>query len=69
MHLDKPVVVGRSAVNDEEEKVVVVVDLGALVKVLRVLDRERMEPEDVAQDIEVALRRPVEVEPEEVAAR
>ena len=56
MHLDEPVVVGRGAVDDEEDEVVVVVDLGALPEVLGVLDRERMELEDVAEDLEVAQR-------------
>ena len=42
---------------------------GALVELLRVLDRERVEPEDVAQDLEVVLARALEVEPEEAAAR
>ena len=32
---------------------------------LRVLDRKRVEPEDLAQDREIVLTRPVEVEPEE----
>ncbi len=36
---------------------------------LGVLDRERMELEDVAQDLEVAGLGPVEVEPEELPAR
>ena len=50
MHLDQPVVVGRGAVDDDEDEVVVFVELGALVEVLRVLDGERMELEDVAED-------------------
>ena len=50
MHLDEPVLVGRGAVDDEEHVVVVVVDLRPLAEVLGVLDRERVELEDVAQD-------------------
>ena len=53
VHLDQPVVVRRRAVHDEEDEVVVVIELGPLAELLRVLDRERMEPEDVAQDLEV----------------
>ena len=53
MHLDQPVVVGDGAVDDEEDEVVVVVDLRALAEVLRVLDRQRVELEDVAEDLEV----------------
>ena len=69
MHLDQPVVVGGGAVDDDEDEVVVVVDLRPLAEVLRVLDRQRVEPEDVAEDLEVARLRLVEVEPEEAAAR
>jgi hypothetical protein len=36
--------------------------------VLGVLDRERVEPEDLAQDLEVVRVRLVEVEPEEASA-
>jgi hypothetical protein len=43
--------------------VVVVLDLRPLVEMLRVLDRERVEPEDLAQDFEVVRVRLVEVEP------
>jgi hypothetical protein len=47
--------------------VVVLVDLGALAEVLGVLDRERVELEDVAEDREVRVVGLVEVEPEEPA--
>src|SRR5690348_214631 len=67
MHLDQPVAVGRSAVDDQEDEAVVVLDLRALLEMLRVLDREWMKPEGVAQDLEVVRPRPIEVEPEEVA--
>jgi hypothetical protein len=59
----------RGAVNDEEDEVVVIIDLRPLVEVLGVLDRERVEPEDLAQDREIVLVRFVEVEPEEATAR
>jgi hypothetical protein len=36
--------------------------------VLGILDREWVELEDIAQDLEIARVRPVEVKPEEVAA-
>ena len=48
MHLDQAVVVRVGAVDDEEDEVVVLVELGALPEVLGVLDRQRMEAEDVA---------------------
>ena len=67
MHLDQAVVVRRGAVDDDEDEVVVVVDLRALAEVLGVLDRERVELEDVAEDLEVARVGLVEVEPEEAA--
>jgi len=38
MHLDEPVVVWCSAVDDDKEEVVVLVNLGALVELLRVFD-------------------------------
>ena len=69
VHLDEPVVVGDGAVDDEEDEVVVVVDLRALAEVLGVLDRERVELEDVAEDLEVVAVGLVEVEPEELPAR
>jgi hypothetical protein len=69
VHLDEPIVVGRGSVDDDEDEVVVVVELRPLVELLRILDREWVEFEDVAQDLEVVLARPIEVEPEEAAAR
>ena len=53
VHLDETVVVGNCAVDDEEDVVVVVVDLGALSELLGVLDGERVELEDVAEDLVV----------------
>jgi hypothetical protein len=37
VHLDQLVLVGNGAVDDEEDVIVVVVDLGALAELLRVL--------------------------------
>ena len=65
VHLDQPVLVGDGAVDHEEDEVVVLVDLRALAEVLGVLDGERVELEDVAEDLEVVAVGPVEVEPEE----
>ena len=65
MHLDEAVLVGDGAVDDEEDVVAVVVDLRALAEVLGVLDRERVELEDVAEDLEVLRVGLVEIEPEE----
>ena len=67
VHLDEPVLVGRGAVEDEESEVVIAVDLGALPEMLRILDRERMELEDVPENLEVRSVGLVEVEPEEAA--
>ena len=69
VHLDELVLVGRRAEEDEKGEVVVVVDLRPLAEVLGVLDRERMELEELAEDREVVGGRTVEVEPEEAAAR
>ena len=68
MHLDQPVVVGAGAVDDDEDEVVIAVDFGSLVKLLRVLDGERVELEDVPEDLEIVCSRLVEVEPEELVA-
>jgi hypothetical protein len=43
MHLDQPVLIGDGAINDQEDKLVVVVELGPLAKVLRILESKRME--------------------------
>jgi hypothetical protein len=68
MHLDQPVVVGAGAVDDDEDEVVIAVDFRSLVELLRVFERERVELEDLAQDVEVVCSRMSEVEPEEAAA-
>jgi hypothetical protein len=69
MHLDEPVVVWCGAIDDDQDEVVVVVELGPLVEVLGVFDRERMKLEHVAEDLKVPLAWLIEVEPEKVAAR
>src|SRR5207237_10352999 len=53
--------------DDEEREVVVAVDLRPLPELLGVLDGERMEGEDLAEEHEVVGVRAVEVEPEELA--
>ena len=67
VHLDEPVGVRDGAVDDDEDEVVVVVELGTLAELLGVLDRERVELEDLAQDREVVLIGPVDIDPEERA--
>jgi hypothetical protein len=67
VQLDDPVVVRCSAIVDDEDEVVVIVELGPLVEVLGVLDRERMEFEHIAEDLKVLVARLIEVEPEEAA--
>ena len=69
VHLDEPVLVGRSTVDDDEGEVVVVVDLRPLAEMLRILDREGVEREHVAQDVEVLRSGLREVEPEELLPR
>src|SRR5205823_11096997 len=69
VHLDQPVPVRRGSIDDDEDEVLVVVDLWPLVEVLGVLDGERMELEDVAQELEIGSLRPVEVNPEELSGR
>ncbi len=69
VQLDEPILVRRrsDAVEDEEVEVVVRLDLRALPEVLGVLDGQRVEPEHLAQELEIGRGRAVEVEPEEVA--
>src|SRR6185503_3205218 len=71
VHLDEPVDVGRRRrpVDDEEDEVIVLLELRALAELLRVLERERMEVENVPQHREVFRLGALEVEPEELAAR
>ena len=68
MHLDQPVVVGAGAVDDDEDEVVIAVDFRSLVELLGIFEREGMELEDLAQDVEVVCSRVAKVEPEEAAA-
>ncbi len=67
MHLDEIVLVVGGAVDDDEDVVVVLVELRPLAEVLRVLDRERVKPEHVAEERHVSFLGAVEVEPEEGA--
>ena len=55
VHLDEAVVVRRRRrpVDDEEDEVVVLLELRALAELLRVLERERVEAEDVAEEREI----------------
>jgi hypothetical protein len=68
VHLDQAVIVGNSAVDDDEYEVVVLVELCSLLEFFGVLDGERVELEDVAEDCVVVLVWLVEVEPEEPVA-
>ena len=71
VHLDEAVRVGRGRgpVDDEEDEVVVLLQLRPLAELLGVLERERVEAEDVAQELEVVRLGVLEVEPEEISAR
>jgi hypothetical protein len=69
VHLDEPVRVRRRPVHDHEDEVVVVVDLGALMELLRGVQRQRVEPERFREDRVVGGAWPVQVEPEEAASR
>jgi hypothetical protein len=53
VHLDQPVLVRDGAVDNQEDEVVVVIELRPLAEVLRILEGERMELEDIAQYGEV----------------
>jgi hypothetical protein len=68
MHLDQPVAVVSRPVDDDEDEVVVTLELCPLIGVLGVLDGKRMKLEDLAQDLEIARIRLIEVEPEETTA-
>ena len=67
MDLDEAVVVAliRRSEDDQEDVTVVVVDLGPLAELPGVLERERVEAELLAQDLEVARHGLLDVEPEE----
>jgi hypothetical protein len=58
VHLDQLILVGHGAIDDQEDEVVVFLELRPLAEVLRVLEGERMELEDIAQDGKVFLTRP-----------
>ena len=68
VHFDEAVVVGDGSVDHDENEVVIFVELGALRELLRVLDGERMELEDVAENRVVGLVRLIDVDPEEGVA-
>ena len=67
MHLDEPVRVLVGAIGHEQDEAVERIELGALPEVGGVLHGERMEGEDVGEHLQVAGRRLVQVEPEELA--
>ena len=54
---------------DEQHRVRVVVDLRALAELARVLERERMQPEQRARGLQRVRRRLLEIEPEELVVR
>ena len=64
--LDEVVGVRRGTVDDEEDEVVVLVGLRSLAEVDGVLDRERMEAEDLADELQLLRVDAVEIEPEEL---
>jgi len=69
MDLDqaKPVFPVR-AVEDHEDVVLEVVELRPLAELLRVLDGERVDPEQLGDQLDVLMARRDEVEPEELVA-
>jgi hypothetical protein len=71
VHFDEPVGVGRrrGAVDDQEDEVSVLLQLRPLTELLGILERQRVETEDVAQEGEVVLVRAFDVQPEEVSTR
>ena len=68
VHFDEPVGVGvvRGAEHRQEDVVAVVVELRALAESPRVLERQRMEPELLAENLEVGVVGVEHVEPEEL---
>ena len=66
MDLDEVVLVRRGAVDDEEDEVVVLVGLRSLAEVDGVLDRKRMEAEDLADEPQLLRLDAVEIEPEKL---
>ena len=71
VQLDEPVgvLVARRPEHDEEDVPFVVVDLRPLAEPPRVLERQRVEAELLAQDLEVVRLRRLDVQPEEAAPR
>jgi hypothetical protein len=69
MHFDESVVVRCGAIDDDEDEVVVLVELGSLIELLRVFDCERVKLERIAEDLKVRFARSIEVEPEKAIVR
>jgi hypothetical protein len=65
VHLDEQVLVRDMPVEDDEGEGVVGLELGPLAEVERVLDGERVQVQHVAEQLQVLLARPLDVEPEE----
>jgi hypothetical protein len=69
MNFDETVVVWCGAINYDEHEVVVLIELGSLVELLRVFDCERMKLEHIAEDLKVRFAWSIEVEPEKTIVR
>jgi hypothetical protein len=69
VHLDESVVVWCRAIDDDEDEVVVFVELGSLIELLRVFDCERVKLERIAEDLKVRFARSIEVEPKTTIVR
>ena len=67
VNLHEVVVVGCVAVHDEEVEGLVLLELRSLTEVGGVLDGEGVEIEGLVEDFEVAVRRSLQIEPEEPA--
>jgi hypothetical protein len=64
VNFDETVVVWCGAIDDDEHEVVVFIELGSLVALLRVFDCERMKLEQHRGDLKVRVAWSIEVEPE-----
>ena len=69
VNFDETVVLWCGAIDDDEHEVVVFIELGSLVELLRVFDCERMKLEHIAEDLKVRFTRAIEVEPEKAIVR
>ena len=63
-----PVLLGAHTVEDDEGIPVEVIELGALVEALVVLDHEWMQVEEAPQLVDLVVLRAFQVEPEELVA-